>query len=93
MPPIEPPDAHSLNASTGWLMLGNAAEARTEFDQVSRTLRLHPEVLDFEWRLLAAERQWLAATEVGERLVQACPDTNAESRATTVVNMKSCRSE
>jgi len=78
MSPIEPPDAHCLNAATGWLMLGNAAEARTEFDQISPALRLHPEVLDFEWRLLATERQWLAAAEVGERLVQACPnDANA----------------
>jgi tetratricopeptide (TPR) repeat protein len=74
MSPIEPPDAHCLNAATGWLMLGNAAEARTEFDQISATLRLHPAVLDFEWRLLATERHWLAAAEVGQKLVQVCPD-------------------
>jgi Flp pilus assembly protein TadD len=74
MSPIEPPDAHSLNAATGWLLLGNAAEARTEFDQIRRALRLHPEVLDFEWRLLAQEQRWTEAADVGERLVQVCPD-------------------
>lgn len=76
--PLEPPDTHHLNAATGWLMLGDAAEARSEFNQIRPAQCAHPEVLDFEWRLLAREQRWLAAVEVGERLVQACPaDANA----------------
>ena len=74
MLPLEPPDTHYLNAATGWLMLGDVAEARSEFNQIRLAMRTHPQVLDFEWRLLARERRWLAAADVGERLVQACPD-------------------
>ena len=78
MLPLEPPDTHYLNAATGWLMLGDVAEARSEFNQIRLALRTHPEVLDFEWRLLARERRWLAAADVGERLVQVRPhDANA----------------
>lgn len=74
MLPLEPPDTHYLNAATGWLMLGDVAEARSEFNLIRLALRAHPEVLDFEWRLLAREQRWLAAADVGERLVQVCPD-------------------
>lgn len=76
--PLEPPDIHYLNAATGWLMLGDVVEARSEFNQIRLGLRMHPEVMEFEWRLLARERRWLAAVDVGERLVRACPeDANA----------------
>ena len=74
MSPIEPPDSHILNAATGWLMLGNAVESRAEFQQISATLREHPLVLEFEWRLLAAEKRWLAAVAASGRLLRVCPD-------------------
>lgn len=78
MLPLEPPDTHYLNAATGWLLLGDVTEARSEFNQIRLALRTHPEVMEFEWRLLARERRWLAAAEVGERLVQSSPeDANA----------------
>lgn len=67
---LEPPDSHYLNAATGWLMLGNVAEARDEFNQIRLALRTHPEVMDFEWRLLARERRWHAAADVAEQLVR-----------------------
>ena len=74
MSPLEPPDCHFLNAATGWLMLGNAVEARIEFDQIGVGLREHPLVLEFEWRLLAAEKRWLDAIEASERLLRVSPD-------------------
>jgi len=74
MSPLEPPDSHCLNAATGWLMLGNAVEARAEFQQIGAGRRLHPSVLEFEWRLLAAESRWHEAVESGERLLRVCPD-------------------
>jgi tetratricopeptide (TPR) repeat protein len=78
MSPLEPPDSHFLNAATGWLMLGNAVEARAEFTQIRPGWRGHPLVLEFEWRLLAQERRWLEALEAGERLLRVCPeDANA----------------
>lgn len=78
MSPLEPPDNHFLDAATGWLMLGNAVEARAEFEQIEAGLREHPLVLEFEWRLLAAENRWLDAVASGERLLRVRPDdTNA----------------
>jgi len=74
MSPLEPPDSHFLNAATGWLMLGNRVEARAEFEQIRAALRKHPPVLEFEWRLLAAEKRWLDAVAAGERLLRVCPD-------------------
>lgn len=74
MPPLEPPDSHLVNAVSGWLQLGNAAEARAEFNQIHLAVRNHPQVLEVEWQLLAGERRWLAAADLGERLVQACPN-------------------
>jgi tetratricopeptide (TPR) repeat protein len=74
MSPFEPPDSHFLNAAIGWLMLGNSVEARAEFEQIRTALREHPPVLEFEWRLLAAEKRWLDAVATGERLLRVCPD-------------------
>lgn len=73
MPHLEPPDNHFLDAATGWLMLGNAGEARHEFDQLSPTARQHPDALDFEWRWLAHEKRWEEAVEVAQRLVDRFP--------------------
>lgn len=74
MLPLEPPDIHHLNAATGWLMLGDAAEARSEFEQIRPARRTHPQVLDCEWQLLAREQRWQAAVEVGERMVRVSPN-------------------
>lgn len=73
MPNLESPDNHFLDAATGWLMLGNAKEARHEFEQLSPTARAHPDALDFEWRWLAHEKRWEEAVEVAQRLVEQCP--------------------
>lgn len=74
MSPLEPPDCHFLDAATGWLMLGNLAESRAEFQQLQPSLSEHPLVLDFEWRLLAQEERWLEAAAAGERLLRVNPD-------------------
>ena len=59
-------------------MLGNAVEARVEFDQIATELREHPLVLEVEWRLLAAEKRWLDAVAAGEHLLRVSPeDANA----------------
>lgn len=74
MSPLEPPDSHFFNAATGWLMLGNVVEARVEFDQIRAGLREQPLVLEFEWRLLAAEKRWREAVDASERLLCVSPD-------------------
>lgn len=72
-PPIEPPDSHYLDATMGWLMLGNPAEARAEFEELSEDCRNHPAVLGIFWRLLAAEKNWRKAAEIGAAQVAILP--------------------
>lgn len=72
--PLEPPDSHLLDAATGWLMLGNLAESRAEFEQINASLSEHPLVLELEWQLLAREERWLEAVAAGERLLRVNPD-------------------
>jgi Flp pilus assembly protein TadD len=67
------PDKHHLEATVGWLMLGNAHEARVEFEQISSAARLHLEVLDVEWRLLADEKRWEDAVGVAEAQILMSP--------------------
>jgi len=73
MPELEPPDNHILDAATGWLMLGNAEEARLEFEQLSPTARKHPDALDFQWRWLAHLKRWEEAVVVAQLLIDKCP--------------------
>jgi len=73
MATFEPPDNHFLDAATGWLILGNAEEAKREFEQLSPAARSHPDALDFEWRWLAHERRWEEAAGVAQRLLDQCP--------------------
>jgi predicted Zn-dependent protease len=69
------PDNHHLDAAIGWLTLGNAAEARTDFERLAPKHRELPEALAFEWQLLATERRWPDAADVADRWVKASPDT------------------
>ena len=71
---LTPPDSHHLNAAAGWSELGNFAEARAELKQISADHRDHPRVLEEEWRICAAEKQWLPALEVARRLIEVAPD-------------------
>jgi len=71
------PDKHHLEAATGWLMLGNAREARTEFELISSAARRQPVVLEVEWRLLADEKRWEAAVAVADTQVLVSPQEAA----------------
>jgi predicted Zn-dependent protease len=71
---LTPPDNHHLNAATGWLELGNHAEAKAELIKISSASRENPEVLELEWRICAAEKSWPDALEAARRLVQTDPD-------------------
>jgi Flp pilus assembly protein TadD len=73
MAPLDWPDNHHLEATTGWLMLGNPSEARVEFELISSAGRRQPEVLDVEWRLLADEKRWEEAVAVADAQVLASP--------------------
>ena len=70
---LTPPDSHYLNAAAGWCELGNCAEARAEFKRISPVHRDHPAVLETEWQLCAAERDWLSALEAARRHIETAP--------------------
>lgn len=74
MADLEWPDHHHVNATTGWLMLGNVREARAEFEKLSAPSRRKPPVLGLEWSLLARERRWADACVVAEAQLVATPD-------------------
>jgi tetratricopeptide (TPR) repeat protein len=74
---LTPPDSHFLNAAIGWCELGNFAEARAELHRITAPNRDHPHVLVEEWRIYAAEKQWLPALEVARRLIEVAPDIPA----------------
>ena len=72
MPDLGPPDSHFLNAATGWLMLGNAEEARREFEQMRAEARAHPDAQEFQWSWFAHEKRWEDAVDVAQCLVDQC---------------------
>jgi predicted Zn-dependent protease len=71
---LQPPDSHHLNAAVGWIELGNAAEAKAELARIPASSRNHPDVLETEWRVHAAEKDWSAALDAARVLAKADPD-------------------
>lgn len=74
MDPIEPPDAHYLNAAIGWLELGNPAEALAELAYISQPNRTHPHVLEVRWLICANLKDWHAALAAARALIERAPD-------------------
>jgi predicted Zn-dependent protease len=58
MNPLPWPDNHHLDAAEGWLELGDAASASREIQNIAPELRLHPEVLNVRWLILAKDKNW-----------------------------------
>ncbi len=67
-------DQHQLRAAVGWLELGNAIEALAELEQLSAAAKAHADTLEIRWLVLAEQRQWEAANEVGHALIAAAPE-------------------
>jgi len=55
-------------------MLGNPHEADAELRLIGHSNAEHPDVLEIQWRLYAARKQWDEALEISRRLVDAAPD-------------------
>jgi tetratricopeptide (TPR) repeat protein len=71
---LQPPDSHHLNAAVGWIELGNVTEAKVELARIPASGRNHPDVLEAEWRIHAAERDWPAALDAARVLVNSDSD-------------------
>ncbi|MDA1277498.1 MAG: tetratricopeptide repeat protein [Verrucomicrobia bacterium] len=74
MQELEPPDSFHVSAVMGWLELGSIAEAKEEFEKIQESYRDCPEVLEAEWRLASAVKDWEAALKVAQRHVLSDPD-------------------
>ena len=68
------PDIHHLSAAVGWLELGNNAEAKIELAKISSPQQTAPDVLEVGWAIHAAERDWIEALRVAERLIASHPE-------------------
>jgi predicted Zn-dependent protease len=74
MKPLEPPDTLHLQAALGWIELGNHSEADAELDNITASLRAHPDVLKVRWEIYAAAKKWEAAIDIAATVVQLDPD-------------------
>lgn len=72
--PLEMSDIHCLRAVSGWIELGSLVEAEVEFGRIPVQRRQHPEVLETEWLLTAARRDWTRSLAVADLLVEVAPD-------------------
>lgn len=67
-------DLHHLVAAQGWLELGNHLEADSELDNITASLRIHPDVLDLRWQIYAKEKRWKACEDIGHATIEVDPD-------------------
>lgn len=58
-----------LEAATGWLMLGNSAEARNEIAQISKQAEETAEAALILWEIEAQERKWQNAVAAADRVI------------------------
>jgi len=71
--PLQPPDSHHLRAAQGWLELGNHREAAVELEKMAKRCRNHPDVLEVQWSISAAARDWNACVDTADRQVKLAP--------------------
>src|ERR1035437_3751308 len=74
MKALQPPDTLHLLAAQGWLELGNHIEANEELENITASLRAHPDVLKVRWEIYAAAKKWEAALDIAAAIAQLDPD-------------------
>ena len=74
---IPPPDSMHLSSATGWIQLGNTAEALADLEKISETHRAHFEVLHLEWHIHAQKKDWDRCVELGGYMVERHPTNPA----------------
>lgn len=67
------PDRHHLNASIGWLLLGNLHEAKAQLDHISPLGRLQPEAMLTRWQLFVRLEEWNHALHLAKAFTRLCP--------------------
>ena len=74
---IPPPDSMHLSSATGWMQLGNTAEALADLEKISEANRAHFEVLHLEWHIHAQNKDWERCVELGGYMVERFPGNPA----------------
>ena len=74
MPELEPPDTHHYSSAAGWLELGSPDDAFCELKKISPQARLTKAVLNLEWSILAALKDWDASLTPARSLVERWPE-------------------
>ncbi len=68
MKPLPTAEQYHIEATKGWILLGDQGDAHDELDQISRGWKEHPEVLELRWYLFAEEENWDAALRIAEKI-------------------------
>jgi len=74
MKPLDPPDSFHVLAASGWVDLGNSAEAQLELEKVAPEWQKHPVVLQTKWLVYADQKQWEQAMRAAIELVETEPN-------------------
>ena len=67
-------DKFHIRAAEGWLELGNHLEANEELENVTATLRSHPEVLSLRFQIYSKAEKWDYAAEIARTISEMLPD-------------------
>jgi len=70
---LEPPDSFYFAAASGWLELGNAAEAEAELSHLSAQCARDPDVLELKWLVHAEQANWPKALSAAQKLLEIAP--------------------
>ncbi|MBT5709153.1 tetratricopeptide repeat protein [Verrucomicrobia bacterium] len=71
---IDVENTRHLDASVGWIGLGNLTEAEAEIGQVIPEFRLHADVLEVRWEIDGRQERWESALETAVLLVETWPE-------------------
>ena len=74
MKSLAAPFTHYLNASQGWLLLGDAVEAEAELDRLGPNERAHPEVLEQRYQIHALRGEWTRCFELAQNVLAQVPE-------------------
>lgn len=74
MKPLHHPDSLHLQAAQGWLDLGDHLEADKELDEITPSLRSHPDVLEVRWHIYAKAEKWAVCLDIARVITRLVPD-------------------
>ena len=69
-----PSDQLHIESAAGWLGLGDWQSAKAELDELTPTLRAHPDVLKMRVAIHCAARQFDRAATISDTLAEALPE-------------------